>query len=319
MAPLICNMQKHNWRLRNHHHDIHVLAAVVDGLFPQPSSLQMREGISIHFGRQKTLLPGLWDPEPSNETVEKPPSAEPGSETAHLSVVLKSFNRFGKTITVNLPLTNTLFHNGRRTTLLASKWRIIDSMNRFGRVEMLRTQEKRAQTVELDALHRYPQSMPIKSPLVPITHPRKILESLGNILAKVEIEGEPSPASKEIQVNIPLLLATRQAPSASSLDSGRIGVWALVIPEHLVDKKACHKLAFDFCDSKERSAWQQTILLGEKLMEGGRLHKICTSFICAEQNEGTLTRRSCSKWRGRMGYQSKSTLLGSTDWLGRGA
>lgn len=285
----------------------HVLAAVVDGLPPLSGNREMQEGISMQTGTLDGLLPGLWDQESDATAERQPGSAEPGSESACLSVVLRQGKYSGAKITVDLPLANTLFHNGRRTTFLASQWRIFKPERYYGKdVTLLRMEEKRTQRLEL-LVPPKAQRPTLVSPLVPITYPRRIVEGLGNILAKVEIDGEPSPASKEIQVNVPRLLEARRTWSDAKPDAkpepARIGVWALIIPEIMMTRREAHgamadglalrpslafsnqlqvehlgtalgKLAFEFCGAAERTAWQRCNLLGKILLQGGRLHKI---------------------------------------------
>lgn len=132
----------------------------------------------------------------------------------------------------------------------------------------------------------------ISCPLAPITQPRKVLEGLGNILAKIEINGEPSPASKELQVNIPRLLQARGTLSQSDLAAGRVGVWALVYPKHMFvgDENlvrfnkaiggrylgtALGKLVFDMSTDPERVAWEIQPVLRNAVFQGARLHRIC--------------------------------------------
>ncbi|KAJ4422158.1 hypothetical protein N0V82_003242 [Gnomoniopsis sp. IMI 355080] len=150
--------------------------------------------------------------------------------------------------------------------------------------------------------HSADQIIKMGCPLVPITHPRKIVESLGNILAKLDINGEPSPASKELQVNIPILLQARQKQVNYDPKSARVGVWALVIPERLLldhgdlqtsleatrkpsvkyDPKlrmarldtAIDKLAFEMETAAECTAWERYSIIYDILRQGGRLHQI---------------------------------------------
>lgn len=267
----------------------------------------MRDGFSLQSGTLDGLLPGLWKQTFDATLAENQPGAAgPSEEPASLSLVLRQAKHSGAVVTVNLPLANTLFHNGRRTTLLASEWLYTkDEKSRRKTVACSRMQEKRSQIVELLVGPTH-QKLAIVSPLVPITHPRKIVEGLGNILAKVEIDGQPSPASQEIQANIPRLLEARRTWSDGQLESGRVGVWALLIPEGLVDLKtadgearlALHqhlrldqlrsvvgKLAFEFENPAESTLWQRTNVLGQVLLQGGRLHKIRKCPTCTSRGE----------------------------------
>ncbi|KAG8164880.1 hypothetical protein KVR01_005155 [Diaporthe batatas] len=191
-------------------------------------------------------------------------------------------------VSVTLPLANTLFSNGRRSTLLASEWKRATGF--WNTAEMVRSVEKQNQLVSLANTLLFHQ-IEIQAPLVPITHPRKILEGLGNIIAKVQVGEEPCPASMELQMNIPRLMEARRALARSSPVSGAIGVWAMVYPQHMFRPQAdmvrfghtiqtvhlgtaSGKLAFEMSTDQERVAWERQIVLRNALYLGARLHKI---------------------------------------------
>lgn len=290
-------------RVRN----FHVLAGVVDGLCPRHPSREMQEGFSIQLGKLHALLPGLWDLETSR--VRKAGSTDP----SRLSVILNRTGKDQDTVSVNLPLANTLFQTGRRSTLIASEWsargRVTD-LNRSP-MKMVRRAGKLSQSVDLSLIDDK-RPLLTRCPLVPITHPRTIIEGLGNILAKVDIEGEPSPASKELQVNLPQWIQAYQSQSKSDHVPGPVGVWALVIPGNLVAELDSHtqqaspeimeelhgsgpfinnhplmsplnslatngKLAFEMTQH-ERMAWQVAPILHDLLSKGAHFHKICESL-----------------------------------------
>lgn len=293
----------------------HTLTAVVDGLHPKVGSQEMQEGVSVQFGSLHRLLPELWDEAPIEETpgIQKRPLVGPDLESAHVSVVLSKPTEFRRGHTVTLPLANTLFHNGQRTTLMASEW-LVGSKDQS--VTLSRMIPKRTQKIDLSMSNMLPvqdaREFRMLCPLVPITHPRKIVEGLGNILAKVDVEGELAPASKELQVNIPLLLQARQSWSEYDPKSARVGVWALIIPEHLfVQHDASQqssvntthkplstfsmrmqmgrldgtdKLAFEMDTVPERRAWKQQGIMGDMLFQGGRLHQIRTLLEFVREN-----------------------------------
>lgn len=286
----------------------------------------MQEGLSIQFGSLDCLLPGLWDEASIDTPNVRTHGIESGFDSAHVSVLLRQSAYERETYTVTVPLANTLFHNGRRTTLLASEWVFDPSADQLLRLSHM--VEKRTQIIDLPMSPKAAQEgfgkIRMLCPLVPITHPRKILEGLGNILAKVEINGEPSPASKELQVNIPRLLQARQAQSNQDPKSARIGVWALVLPKRLFSGpkdpgtslgatddpalkfnpklrmtrlgSAIGKLAFEMEHVEERTAWQQKDIMRDLLLQGGRLHQIRRLPMVTEDIL-VLTSRSLSEWR----------------------
>lgn len=279
----------------------HTLTAVVDGLHPKNGSTEMQEGLSLQFGSLDRLLPGLWDDPSVEMPCHQRQPLGPDFESAHVSVVLREPNESRSGHTVTLPLANTLFHNGQRTTLIATKW-VGDSFKE-PHVSSCERLPKENQMIGLTTTPSLQDAQELRMlcPLVPITHPREIVEGLGNILAKVDIDGELAPASKELQFNIPLLLQARQSRSEYDPKSARVGVWALILPERLFVqrenprksstqdpistlntktnlgqwKHASGKLAFEMESDPERMLWQQTGMMGELLSQGGRLHKIC--------------------------------------------
>lgn len=283
----------------------HVLAAVVDSLCPESESHhhhQPQEGLSIHLGRAESLLPGLW-----NDTAAALPPVQTVDEPSHLMISINKTAHSEDKMSVTLPLANTLFQNGRRSTLLASKWAtqggslmspVVSPSN-----QLLQMLDKRCQTICLppssDSSH-----LAINSSLTPITWPRMILESLGNILAKVDIEGVPSPASKELQINVPRLIEARRSSHAGYKNAqARIGVWAAIIPGKLIlpdaitnSTQGLHQdirlkdnfsedqvkaLPFNLFTSSsphERQGWPTHTAIGPALLQGCRLHRISKSL-----------------------------------------
>lgn len=277
--------------------NVHVLAGVVDGLSLPPTGREMRHGFSVLVGKIGSITPDLWSQSPDEgQTIGS--DAEP----SHLSVILGGP---GKT-TLTVPLANTLFQTGRRSTLLASEWSFTISSKKprsFG-YKLVRSAEKRHGIINVSRLTNNHKAA-IRLPLLPITHPRKILEGLGNILAKVDINGKPAPASQELQANIPRWLEVLRSQFGSGHIPG-VGVWALVIPRHLIEnvkitpevmleiarekspkyertldgdrlQPAGSKLAFEMSTFMERIAWEASPTIKVVLQHGGHIHRICKS------------------------------------------
>lgn len=272
-----------------------MLAAVVDGLCARPPSRELQEGLSIQIGCLDGLLPDLWDDEHLGDAVQTiSHSVADPDQPSSLSILLpRKMTAKNDRVSVTLPLANTLFSNGRRSTLLASEWRFATGLSSTS-AEMVRSVEKQNQVVDLPPSVLFHQ-IEMNAPLVPITHPRKILEGLGNIIAKVQVGEEPCPASMELQTNIPRLMEARRALASSSPVSGAIGVWAMIYPKHMflpredmmkfghtIKSKhlgsAIGKLAFDMSTDQERLAWERESVLRHAFFSGARLHKICESI-----------------------------------------
>ncbi|KAK5990348.1 hypothetical protein PT974_08615 [Cladobotryum mycophilum] len=65
------------------------------------------------------------------------------------------------------------------------------------------------------------------APLVPLTSPRAVTESFGNIIRGIEVEGKSIPASTELEEAVNAL---HKHSISSGIMSGPVGVWAVVTP-----------------------------------------------------------------------------------------
>lgn len=170
------------------------------------------------------MLPGLW----SNAS-----GSPAGGSVVQPSITIP-FPRFETALTgpeVTVPLSNTVFDNGRPFTMFASRWQ----RQPGSQLKLTQSAEKERQlvvpTFSGDA------STGISAPLLPITLPRKIVAGLGNIVRQVDIDGKPASASKELEAVIPELLHARSSHSSSeSTTPGPMGVWAVVVPESVAKR-----------------------------------------------------------------------------------
>lgn len=202
-------------------HRIDVLSAVVDGLTPQRLFGEPQTGFSILYGPKTSVYSDLWNKEEFGSNVNQNKEASVTFECNPL------FNG-QPSLETTLPLANTMFQNGRRSTLLANAW----VRHRNGLLSRLMDEEKRTQKIRwgADATHTRPLL-----PLLPLTPPRKIVGGLGNIVRQVEVDGVPTPASKELESLIPKVLDARSERD-DSYSPGPIGVWCWVMPPDVADK-----------------------------------------------------------------------------------
>jgi hypothetical protein len=138
------------------------------------------------------------------------------------STITFSANK-GHNVTLTLPLANTLFKNGRLSTLLLTRWR-----SSGGSFEVTQEQtEKKNVTVNVFGRLQIPRPS-IQIPSVPLTPMRRIQSGLGNIVRTIDFgEGglpDVGPASRELEMRVTEYL------SKQGLDHSVIDVWALVIP-----------------------------------------------------------------------------------------
>jgi hypothetical protein len=171
---------------------------------------------------------------------------------------------------IGVPLANTMFRNGRTSTLLASRWH--GTSDQF---EKIQQEEKKSVTI-------YPaQANPItplhlEIPLVPLTPPRRVASCLGNIVRQVtDANGKVVSASQELEASVDAYLEVRK------LHKQTVTVWALIIPDsEMVDKKE-DTLAAD--QQRIRASWTDTpdpslsLYVGHWLQQapGATLHRVC--------------------------------------------
>ncbi|KXX73977.1 hypothetical protein MMYC01_208753 [Madurella mycetomatis] len=202
---------------------IHVLSAAVDEVprFDRRRNFYASsEGLSILCGRLGNDLPSPW----SEEEVKA--GAQPCLEFRLPQV------SYTGPLDVDIPLANTVFSNGRSHTLFASLWEANGAQG-LRLVEKVEKTRQRIFTEQTSSEKRLLSKGIVACPLVPLTNPRKITAGLGNILRKIDINGESAPASRELEAIIPLLLEQRQKQFGQNDDplaAGPVGVWALIMP-----------------------------------------------------------------------------------------
>ncbi|KAI0815859.1 hypothetical protein GGR55DRAFT_366382 [Xylaria sp. FL0064] len=242
---------------------LHVLSGITDGLSPHRMFSEPRSGFSVLCGSVDSILPGLW---------AKQGFAGTSQDTAScVSFVTNPLDGNTGALEVTLPLANTVFQNGKRSTLHASRW---DVSNEGSVALRTRDQKIRQQIAAIgDSVnHTWPMI-----PLLPLTPPRRIVAGLGNIVRQVEIDGSATPASKELEAIIPNIFEQRAQLEPTS-PPRPIGVWCWVIPPHVMETRK-----FDTLNLFKAGASQteEDILLGSRetfsnlLSSGCRLHKIC--------------------------------------------
>ncbi|TPX15407.1 uncharacterized protein E0L32_004387 [Thyridium curvatum] len=202
--------------------EVSVLGAVVDGLCPLQPSVMPRTGFSILHGNQDEILPDLW----VGKREYKFRAAE---VQASIAVSFRPLLGDFHPLNVTIPLAQTIFQNGRPSTLLATRWKAGLS----GSYELQSLIEKDSQVI-VPSLASIQAHASVSVPLYPISTPRQIVSGLGNIVRQVDIEGKASPASQELEATIPKLL-DRRARLNPDLEPTPLAVWALIIPADLTE------------------------------------------------------------------------------------
>ncbi|RAL66814.1 hypothetical protein DID88_007597 [Monilinia fructigena] len=208
-----------------------VVGAVVDALAPSPNDIPRAErtgpleGLSFMHGSRTQVLTSksVWKPESFKTNATNP------DKLAHL--ILSGKPRFKQSeqalaTTISLPLANTLFVNGKHSTLEVSQW------SRRGGCEYKRIRHVEKQYQHIKAFHHESTMVPpIFVPAVPLSLPRPIANGLGNIVRQLAFGPEDTdnrPASSELETQV-----TRYM-EYSKLHTN-IGVWALIYRKGILD------------------------------------------------------------------------------------
>ncbi|CZT42822.1 uncharacterized protein RSE6_02773 [Rhynchosporium secalis] len=207
--------------------EVDVVCGCVDGLAPIPSVLsksraeRSREGFSILHGSRDSTLPLIWT------NTEAPPSRSPSMQA---TITLRKGDHGPPDLT--LPLANTLFKNGRLSTLLVSNWHWRPSAKESW---VLKKGPSERSNVNInifgDATKRQPS---LVLPAVRLTPARPIVSGLGNIVRTIDFGAEDGigPASRELEPTVTKYLETMGHGNTT------INVWALVVPPESVPMAA---------------------------------------------------------------------------------
>ncbi|KAL6908445.1 hypothetical protein GGI43DRAFT_143769 [Trichoderma evansii] len=240
----------------------HVLSAVVDHLAAPAGSFRPLQGMSVLRGHLNHMLPHLWQP------------LSPKSKDDADSVSALTFSLGDPSIT--LPLARTTFQNSRPSTLLTSEFELTHNAAR-----LTQQAEKHSQFVKvsLDYDIESLAHLDIWAPLMPLTQPRTVTESFGNIIRGIEVDGKTIPASTELEDIVNKL---HKQHGSSGVLSGPVGVWAVVTPdrstsgalrdwfEEAPEPISALPLADDMKDTVIATAQHLKLLYSH----GGRLYKI---------------------------------------------
>lgn len=236
----------------------HVLSAVVDHVAPPVPTNQPIQGLSILRGHHDSMLPDLWTPAP-------PKAREDADKVAALT-----FSLGNPRITV--PLANTTFLNHRTSTLLAKRFRLGQ-----GSPQVAETAEKHWQQIAAPLAEplRSVGELAIWAPLVPLTRPRVVTESFGNIVRRVDVDNESTPASNELEPAVDELHRTK-----SYLVRTGMGVWAMITPpSYGVDGSSSDGVDSTATFEENHSAVELVSSTASHLHklygQGARLYQIC--------------------------------------------
>ncbi|KAL8901036.1 MAG: hypothetical protein Q9192_000757 [Flavoplaca navasiana] len=243
-----------------------VLVAVVDRIAPPTSRIKnvdtvplasgevnySGKGLSVLLTDSETATPGLWSQSESRQgdatsTLRRRSTLSfqfgPNKESLHpaeANAAPKSF----QSKTIKLPVANTVFHNGRESSIQAQRWIVGETM-----LEPTLACIKRSWIHEqvLRIAFPYPPEpdkfpLQIIAPMKCIGPRQRVATSMGNIIRQVHsledlsgpaphrFQSEAEPASKQLED------AINQWVTEPGNEMGAVEVWALVRPPTILQR-----------------------------------------------------------------------------------
>ncbi|KIH91784.1 6-phosphogluconate dehydrogenase [Sporothrix brasiliensis 5110] len=292
-----------------------VLCAVVAALAAPQTTASVRggrderppvSGLSIAYGNSDALLPGMWRGDDGKAALRRSRGSIGSDLDRDVAVTVQVPPLAGAgadgdaSLRVTLPLSNTIFQNGRRSTLLASRWQTLEQGG-FQRQtleardhQLIVAPPSSSSSSSSSPVSSSPSTQDttsVSAPLFALSEPLQIASGLGNIVRQVfdRDSAKPIPAARELEAAIPALLAARRK-AAPALQDGALAVWGLVIPAPVVpvyeqlrarlqaqQQSPLDALASDADHTpaaEQQAAAQASAHFTELLAAGCRLHRI---------------------------------------------
>ncbi|KAF2269913.1 hypothetical protein CC78DRAFT_564583 [Lojkania enalia] len=185
---------------------------------------------------------------------------------------------------VQLPLANTIFQTGTQTTMRYTQWLRKEESLKLAKANNTPTFNVRLRIETHDPANK---RSALAIPLIPLTFPRLVEESMGNILRRVTgPDNKSMTASQELESIVPQYFKCRGEPSQP------MTVWALLIPKetHEFVLKETNRIlgqgqspggtnspdavvnAFSTLWKSEPPLWND--LVGAAIAKGARLHRV---------------------------------------------
>lgn len=180
---------------------------------------------------------------------------------------------------LQLPVANTLFQNGRTSTLLAQRWKSLPERvlpTRYSLIDHTWLSQQKLQMIDLFSNESTELQASLCSHLHPITPTRIITTAVGNIVQKISVDDsllEIAPASQELERNIASAISSGQIPAQQA------GIWALVNPPN-------HGLS-DESNLVNPNGVQKEI--SQAVLKGCQLHKVLSGGGGWGEKQGLLS------------------------------
>ncbi|KAJ5390242.1 uncharacterized protein N7496_001310 [Penicillium cataractarum] len=243
---------------------LYAVAAVIDKI-PESSALSNleSEGLSL-LAIDKENVHGK----------AAPPRrfGEPANEESDILVSIhneqKSQSPTGVTHEIGLRLANTVFVNGKESTLLGMQWTRDNTTNAYtldSTINMTSCAVKSTSSAST--------SPHLKLPLYPIGDRRTVIASMGNILRQISKSSDPNsqepiPASSELEKDLPRYIKEH------NITDQRVSVWALV-------EKPDIKVGDPSLPTRD--------YLIQSLSQGGKLHRVVSGGGGWGKKQGLLS------------------------------
>jgi hypothetical protein len=228
-----------------------IVAAVVDRIahpsynYGVRSEVEHRagfEGVSVATTYSRLAAPDLWHPGDGEEetgataalqhpflTFRFPVEASRVYSATAPKPLLSTMSR-----DLQIPVANTLFHNGRHGTMFATRWVYLKLQKQYLRIRRMDLGQQTLNLAGIISDHDLRNRAQLVLGLQPITVPRVIAAGLGNIIRELYVgrdSKQTMPASHELEKAMSLHIETVQHQDK------RPEVWALITPrENWVEK-----------------------------------------------------------------------------------
>ncbi|EER43753.1 conserved hypothetical protein [Histoplasma capsulatum H143] len=220
---------------------VYSVAAVVDKL-PLPSTTSIPpegeggrdelagcEGVSLFLANSDALAAKVAHSLQRRDM--STPETEPTISYLYRQLPAKHASTAATTFAeVGVRLANTLFLNGKPRTMLASRWRYSShpSPNPTSTTLTL-DKEYNLLNCRIESATE-PHTVTARLPLYPVTRPREIVTSMGNIISQLRRRKDDRSSSTTIHASAELEEALPAYLKANNLQNQRVAVWASVRP-----------------------------------------------------------------------------------------
>jgi hypothetical protein len=185
-------------------------------------------------------------------------------------------HRLGGGTAIELPPANTLFVNGNQNTMFQDKW----TVNPFIGPKLKRiSPRQQLKTLEIFDEADAPN---LSAPIEALTGRREIMSSMGNVIRqlKSQKDGEPVPASAELEEKVPQYLARRREKD------GTLTVFALVLPPGVLQTLELNR---PVQPSEEGLTKADLSVLRSALLAGAHLHHVTSGGGGWGKKQGLLS------------------------------